>query len=135
MTISRVLERAYRALRTLQGLSRFSNVKDMYIAYDILPVHLLHKFCIAKLIYKCLHSNIAMPTVISEMFNLNHANHSYPTRLSQTNYLYKQSGSAFFKSYVNDAGTNWNLIPLTIRNAGSLSSFLKLYKSYLLDTW
>ena len=71
-----------RVLRTLQGLSRFSNVKDMYIAYDVLPVHLLHRFCTAKLIYKCLHSNIAMPTVISAMFNLNHASHSYPTRLS-----------------------------------------------------
>ena len=53
-----------RVLRTLQGLSRFSNVKDLYVAYDVLPIHLLHKFCMAKLIYKCLNSNPAMPTVI-----------------------------------------------------------------------
>lgn len=124
-----------RVLRTLQGLSRFSNVKDLYVAYDVLPIHLLHKFCMAKLIYKCLNSNPAMPTVISAMFNLNHASHSYSTRLSHTHYLYKKSGSAFYKSYVNDACSEWNLIPLTIRNAGSLSSFLKQYKSYLFDTW
>ena len=89
----------------------------------------------AKLIYKCLNSNPAMPTVISAMFNLNHASHSYSTRLSHTHYLYKKSGSAFYKSYVNDACSEWNLIPLTIQNAGSLSSFLKQYKSYLFDTW
>ena len=124
-----------RVLRTLQGLSRYSNVKDMYIAYDVLPVHLLHKFCIAKLIYKCLNCSIVMPAVINAMFNLNHAPHRYPTKLSKTNYLYKKSGSAFYKSYVNNACTDWNLIPLTIRNAGSLNSFLKQYKSFLFDTW
>ena len=121
---------------TLQGLSRFSNVNDLYIAFDVLPVHLLHKFRMAKLIYKCLNSNIAVvPTVISIMFNLNHPCHSYPTRISETNYLYKKSGSAFYKSYVNDACSDWNQIPVKIRNAGSLSSFMKQYKSYLFDTW
>ena len=124
-----------RVLRTLQGLSRFSNVKDLYIAYDVLPVHLLHKFRMAKMIYKCLNSNIAVPTVIGAMFDLNHACHSYPTRISETKYLYKKSGSAFNKSYVNDACSDWNLIPIKIRNAGSLPSFMKQYKSYLFDTW
>jgi len=123
-----------RILRTLQGLTRFSNVKDLYIAYDVLPVHLLHKYCMAKLIYKCINSNSTMPAVTSAMFNLSHACHSYPTRLSETNYLYKKSGTAFYKSYVNDACSDWNLIPITIRNAGSLSSFLKQYKKYLFDT-
>lgn len=124
-----------KVLRTLQGLSRFSKVKDLYVAYDVLPIHLLHKFCMAKMIYKCLNSNLAMPTVISAMFNLNHASHSYSTRLSDTNYLYKKSGPAFCKSYVNNACSEWNQIPLTIRNAGSLSSFTKQYKTYLFDSW
>jgi len=124
-----------RALRTLQGLSRFSNVKDLYVAFDVLPVHLLHKFRMAKLIYKCINSNFVVPTVISSMFNLNHASHSYPTRISETNYLYKKSSHAFYKSYVNDACSDWNQIPITIRNAGSLSSFLKQYKSHLLNSW
>ena len=92
-----------RVLRTLQSLSRFSNVKDLYIAYDVLPVHLLHKFRRAKMIYKCLNINIAVPTVIGAMFDLNHACHSYPTRISETKYLCKKPGSAFNKSYVNDA--------------------------------
>ena len=88
---------ANRILRTLQGLTRFSNVKDLYIAYDVLPVglHLLHKFCMAKLIYKCIYSKIEVPMVISAMFNLNHACHSYPTRLSEINYLYKKIRPSF----------------------------------------
>ena len=124
-----------RVLRTLQGLTRFSHVKNLYIAYDVLPVYLQHKFLMAKMIYKCLKSNIEMPAVTNAIFNLNHASHNYPTRLSQTNYLYKQSGPAFLKSYVNEACTDWNNIPLAIRNAPTLPSFMKQYKSYLLTNW
>ena len=101
-----------RVLRTLLGLSRFSHVKDMYLTYNVLPVHLLHKYCCAKIIYKSINNNATMSVVTSNMFKLNCASHNYPTRLSKTNYLYKKSGPAFYKSYVNAACSDWNLIPL-----------------------
>ena len=49
-----------RVLRTLLGLSRYSHVKDIYLAYNVLPVHLLHKFCCAKIIYKSINDNATM---------------------------------------------------------------------------
>ena len=124
-----------KVLRTLLGLSRFSHVKDMYLTYNVLPVHLLHKFCSANIIFNSLINNATMSVVTSNMFKLNNASHSYPTRLSKTNYLYKKSGPAFYKSYVNAACTEWNLIPPIIRNANSLSIFMTQYKKYLFDTW
>ena len=124
-----------RVLRTLLGLSRFSHVKDMYAVYNILPIHLQHKLFSAKIIYKSINNNPIMSAVTSNMFQLNHASHSYPTRLSKTNYLYKKSGPAFYKSYVNAACTDWNLIPIDIRNAKYLSIFIGQYKKYLFDTW
>lgn len=124
-----------RTLRTLQGLTRFSHVKDMYLAYNVLPVHLLHKFYCAILIYKCVNNIGTMSIVTYNMFKLNNASHDYPTRLSQTNHLYKKTGPAFSRSYVNAACTDWNNIPLAIRNETSLYSFMKEYKKYLFNTW
>ena len=124
-----------RVLRTLLCLSRFSHVKDMYLTYNVLPINLLHKLCVAKIIHKSINNNAIMSTVISSMFKLNSVSHSYPTRLSKTNFLYKKSGNAFFKSYVNAACTDWNIIPLAIRNEKSLTIFMTLYKDYLFESW
>ena len=107
----------------------------MYLTYNVLPVHLQHKFCSAKIIYKSINNNAIMSTVTSNMFKLNSVSHNYPTRLSKSNYLYKKSGPAFYKSYVNAACTNWNVIPPPIRNVKSLSIFMAQYKKYLFDMW
>ena len=74
-------------------------------------------------------------TVVSFMFNLNEASHSYNTRLSDTNFLYAKSDVAFFKSYIFNSCRIWKYIPIIFRNANCLISFSKLYYSHLLDTW
>ena len=61
--------------------------------------------------------------------------HSHNTRLSETNFLYAKSETAFFKSYVFNGCRKWNHIPIMIRNANCLHSFSKLFHSHLLDTW
>ena len=107
----------------------------MYLAYNVLPVHLQHKVCSAKIIYNSLNNDTIISAVTRNMFRLNSASHSYPTRLSKTNYLYKKSGPGFYKSYVNAACTDWNYIHSAIRNEKSLSIFTIQYKKYLFDTW
>ena len=44
-----------RVLRTLQNVDRYSNVKDLYCNYNTLPVNMLSKLRISKLVYKSLH--------------------------------------------------------------------------------
>ena len=124
-----------RALRTLQNLSRFSNVKQLYIKYNTLPLQLMYKFYLSKLIYKCLNNIYPVSNIMRSMFNLNVASHRFNTRLSGTNHLYIRSDTAFYKSSVFNSCLIWNNIPILIRNANSLNSFAKLYKSHLIETW
>ena len=56
-------------LRTLQGQSRFCNVKMLYVNYNILPVHKLYNFSVCKLIYKCLNCKGLMSTAIRDIIN------------------------------------------------------------------
>jgi hypothetical protein len=126
-----------RVLRTLQGQNRFSNVRQLYLNFKILSIHQLFKLSIVKMIYKCLNCNCLMSTTIRDIFTaeVSQARHAYPTRLSNTNYLYCRTNSAFFKSYIYNCCSDWNQIPADIRNAPSLNIFTKLYKRYLSDSW
>jgi len=124
-----------RILRILQNVDRYSSVKDLYCNYDILPVHLLSKLRICKLVYKSINCQYAMPSSTSHLLRLNQACHGYPTRLSTTNYLYKKSNRAFFSSFVNACCTIWNNIPDEIRNCPSINIFMNTYKKHLIDNW
>jgi len=124
-----------RVLRTLQNVDRYSSVKDLYRNYDILPVNLLSKLRICKLVFKCINCQYTMPSSTSRLFRLNQACHGYPTRISSTNYLYKKSNRAFFSSFVNSYCTIWNNIPDEIRTCSSVNIFTNTYKKHLLENW
>ena len=113
-----------RALRTFQGVTRFHNVKQLYLNYGILPLHLLGKLSVSTLIYKSLHCVDLNLNSISNLFkDLSEPIHDYPTRLKLTNYLYKKSDKSFYSSYINFASSTWNEVPVKIRNSTSLGSF------------
>ena len=124
-----------RVLRTLQNVDRYSNVKDLYCNYNTLPVNMLSKLRISKLVFKSLHCQEAMASSTSRLFRLNQACHGYPTRISTSNYLYKKSNRAFYSSFINTCCTIWNDIPEQIRNCASIGTFTITYKKFLLDNW
>ena len=105
-----------KLLRNLQDENRFSNVKQLYCNYTVLPIHLLHKLAIGKMIYKCLNQGCSS-SVTREMFDLNHPYHSYNTRLGASNFLYTASSHSSFNTYVFSSALEWNHIPLLIRDA------------------
>jgi len=120
-----------RVLRTLQYQNRFCNVKQLYLNFNILPVHQLYKLSICKMVYKCLNYNGPVSTAIRDIFKSIQLNHSYHTRLSNTSYIFPSANHAFIKSYFYDCVSVWNQIPVVIRNSQSLNLFSKHYKSYL----
>lgn len=122
-----------KVLRTLQGLSRFCNVKLLYLNFNILPVHQLYNFSVCKMIYKCLNYKGLMSTAIREIFKSLQLNHPYQTRLSNTSYILTDANRVFFKSYVYDCISVWNQIPIDIRNSKSLNLFSDNYKTYLIN--
>ena len=126
-----------KVLRTLQNGSRYCSVKQLYVNYDVLPVNLLFKLNMAKMVFKSLNFSENLPTSMAtkDIFCGNNISHSYNTRLSCTNYLSPEPSTAFFKSLAFLNVTEWNKIPISIRTATSLHSFINSYKQHLYDTW
>jgi hypothetical protein len=124
-----------RVLRTLQGQTRFCNVKQLYFNFNIIPVHQLYKYSVCKIIYKCMNCDGIMSTAIKDIFKSLQSNHSCNTRLSSTNYLYSSANQVFFKSYVYNCCLVWNQIPMSIRSAKSLKLFSDQYKNHLSNSW
>ena len=124
-----------RVLRTLQGQTKFCNVKQLYLNYNAMPIHQLHKLSVCKMIYKCLNYDGSMSTAIRDIFKSLQSNHSCNTRLANTNYLYSSTNPAFFKSYSYSCCLEWNHIPITIRKAQSLKLFSDQYKIHLNNSW
>ena len=79
--------------------------------------------------------NKPMSQAIKDAFTVHIINHSYPTRLSNTNYLYTEANQGFFKSDVFSNILVWNNIPASIRSCNSLHKFSFLYKNFLYDLW
>lgn len=124
-----------KTLRNLQNQTRFSDVKQLYISYNILPVHLLYQLTTAKTVYKCLHCKDSISVVMYDIFNQHCFNHSVNTRLCNTKYLYLQTNASLFKSLLYSSTLIWNSIPINIRKSPSVNSFCKFYKSYLYQKW
>ena len=134
-TLQPLLNASNKTLRTLQNKSRFSDVKQLYISYNILPVQLLYKLNIAKIVYKCLHCKETVSIVMYEIFNKNCFNHSVNTRLCSTKYLYLQANSSIFKSLIYLATLIWNSIPINIRQSPTVNTFSMSYRNYILENW
>jgi hypothetical protein len=128
---------ANKVLRNLQDQNRYSNVKELYLNYNVLPISLLFKLSIGKLIFKCLRyeSNRPMSSIIKELFLNRGANHDYATRLSNSNHLYLHSNHAFFNSIIFSSYQIWNSIPESVTNAVNLHSFQIQFKNHLFMCW
>ena len=135
MCLSNVLWSSIVYGTTLQSQARFCNNKSLYVNYDILPVRMQYNLSIFKLIFKCLYYDGPMSNITKGIFALSAPNHAYATRMSLTNYLTTGANAPCFKSLVFNCTRIWNRIPLDIRNAAPISSFVRMYKNHLMDGW
>jgi hypothetical protein len=124
-----------KVLRTLQNQNRYCDVKQLYLNYNVLPINLLFKISVAKMIFKSLNYQGTVSNSTREMFANYVPNRYYLTRLSRTNYLYAPSNRTFFSSYAFSNIIDWNNIPEFIKHATSMHSFIIRYKRHLLDSW
>ena len=124
-----------RILRTLQNADRFSCVKTLYTNYDTLPPNLLCKVRMCRLVYKSIHLPSSLSVTTGNLLRRTQASHSYSTRTSHSNFLYKMSNKAFFNSYVNSYCSACNEITRDIRNSVSLILFMNKYKKFLIDNY
>ena len=109
-------------LRILQDKPRTYHVKDLYLNYNTLPVDLLHKFFILKLMHRFVYNRQDLPDAISNLFTANNDVHNYNTR---SKYHFNLSNVTVFKSnMISFSGPClWSKLPLQIRSIPSVHIF------------
>ena len=115
-------------LRLLQNKPRLTNTKSLYSSYDTLPMNLLYKFYIYKLMHSITYNINSVPLVIRNLFDKNNSIHSHFTRSSQ---LFHVHGSISPEA-INFIGPSlWFKLPNDLRECTNSSKFLKLCKQFL----
>jgi len=115
-------------LRIIQDKTRFDHVKDLYINYNTLPVHLLYKLFILKLMHRFIYCRQSLPTVISKLFCSNDEVHFFNTRFKHQFNLNNVNNS---KSISFIGPSMWLKLPNDIKYCSSTSGFLRLCKSLI----
>ena len=100
--------------------------------------HILQFFDIAhlelvKLIYSFTNSDLPKP--LMEMFAVNQAYHSHNTRQSLNPHIESYKYKIVLSSFIHKAPDLWSKVPLSIRNAKSLTSFSKRMKRHIYSNY
>ena len=100
-----------RTLRLLQNKKIDTSIKSLYIDYDILKIDLLFHLKIGILVYRSLFCKSSIPASISNIFDTGKINHSYFTRVKNSNDLCLYNSNFISKNlYSYVGGKLWNNI-------------------------
>lgn len=115
-------------LRVLQDKPRRTHLSELYCNYNTLPVNLLFHLYTMKLIHRCTYDPVNVPKVINDLFISGSTLHSHNTR-SCSNFTLQNNINHNSISYYGPS--NWNKLPLLLKNQSSLYLFMKQYKIHL----
>jgi len=125
-----LIVRCNMLLRILQDKPRICSVKELYIYYDTLPVFLLYRLFVLKLMYRVVYCRGCLPNVIVNLFSFNVDNHRYYTR-SRHEFNIQANSCANSITFIGPS--QWLKLPRATRELCSLSSFLNNCKLLLLS--
>jgi hypothetical protein len=117
-------------LRLLQNKPRMSKVVELYREYNTLPIHLLYKYYVLKLMHSLIYNRESLPFSLTNYFVSNNDVHSHSTRSSFQFNLQRSSCSS---SIAFIGPSMWIKLPLSLKTCSSQFLFLKKYKSNLLE--
>ena len=117
-------------LRILQDKPRLYCTKNLYIAYNTLPINVLHRQFIAKLMHRIIFDPTSIPNTITDLFLNNRQVHNHYTRnRHEFNIQADVCGSS-----INFIGpSNWNKLPLPLKSCPNYKKFEAMYKILLYD--
>ena len=118
-----------KTLRALQYKSMYSNTKELYRNFNVLPVNKLFEFNTLKFMYKINFKSSCLPTVIRDLYTMNYTVHQYFTR------SYNMCHSFVVEKFspVTYSLKLWNNLPLHLKSNLSFSLFITNIKQYLLE--
>ena len=128
-TLKPLIVKCNSLLRILQHKPRRFNTIDLYKNYNTLPIDLLYKLSILKLIHRCLYHQTALPSVINKLFIKNDSVHHHNTRRMHSFHL-KRDCSRKSIEYIGPS--LWANLPLNIAECSSEVAFITSCKSHLL---
>ena len=115
-------------LRLLQDKPRNTDVRLLYSTYNTLPITLLFKFQIAKLMHSVIYSKESLPKSFIALFTINAEVHSHFTRSSGEFNLQRTTNC----NAINFLGPSiWYKLSLSLRSITNFTEFSHLYKSNL----
>jgi len=121
-------------LMILQNKPYTSPVKDLYTAYNTLPISQLHIQQLLLLVHKCIYHKYLVPQIYLDYFHDNYIIYSHDTR-QKTN-LHKYSVYSTFgqRSFKFQGASLWNELAKSIKDIKSLRKFKEALKLHLLNS-
>jgi len=119
-------------LRTLQNKPRLCHVRDLYISYNTLPINLLFKFYVLKLMHIITFNSNLLPSFFCELFCSNNEVHTYNTRFAHNLRIQIVTNSKSITSFGPSLFSN---LPSPLRACTSLVAFSRLCKSFLSESF
>jgi len=132
--LSRIMVINNSILRILQFKKRDTAIVDLYQSYNTLPIPLLYKLCILKIIHNVLHKPSIVPVVISSLFKINSDIHSHNTRYKNDLHIFCANSSSGRKQISLQGALFWSTLPLHVRMLSSLKLFIVSCKEFLIGT-
>ena len=126
-----------RALRQCSHNKPLTKTENLFCKANRLPVHLIAKLQLAKIVYLFYNATNELPDHIKLLFSKTSDLHTYPTRATDNMQLHKQYCKTNIRKFTPKilAPSLWNSLPITIRQTTPISNFTKNLKFYLFSLY
>jgi len=123
-----------KILRILQNKPYRSPVKDLYTAYNTLPIPQLHIQQLLLLVHKCIYHKYMVPQIYLDYFYDYYIIYSRDTRRKTNLHMYSVNSTFGQRSFKFQGASLWNELPKSIKNMKSLRKFKEALKLHLLNS-
>ena len=122
-----------KAVRYLTFSKACSRVWPLFCKLDVLPLDILIELEWGKIMYK--YENKMLPAAFSSYFQ--RPTHQYGTRFAkQKNFEISRINNAMEKSMLKHIGPKkWSSIPISMKEAPFLKTFVRLYRTHLIENY
>ena len=122
-----------KLLRIIQKKDLKANVAELYNEYSTLPIDLLHKFKVLKLVHLFTYSRECLPVAFRNYFTLNSSENQHNTGNSSNFHLGANQTSFGMRSITYFGLVLRNSLPLSIKNQSNLHIFEKNVKIHIVS--
>ena len=130
--ISKLYKLNNKLIRILLNKKLTTPSKDLYSAFNTLPITVLHEMQLLLFVHKCVYDCRTLPEIFDKYFD-HKPNHSYDTKKNNNLYLLRPNSVTGQKCSQFHAVQFWNSLPFDLKSVTSKFSFKKQLKLYLFD--